>query len=72
MCLGAIYWARFDKLYYAGTKDDAAKADFDDSMIYKELCIPKEERSLPSSQLMRNEAVKVFKAWINSEKKVPY
>ena len=72
MCLGAIYWARLDKLYYAGTKDDAAKADFDDSMIYRELCIPKEERSLPSTQLLRKEAVDVFEAWINSEKKVPY
>jgi len=60
MCLGAIYWARLDKLYYAGTKDDAAKADFDDSMIYRELCIPKEERSLPSTQLLRKEAMQHF------------
>lgn len=72
MCLGAIYWARFDKFYYAGTKDDAAKADFDDSMIYRELCIPKAERSLPSSQLMRDEAVRVFDNWIKSEEKIPY
>jgi tRNA(Arg) A34 adenosine deaminase TadA len=72
MCLGAIYWARLDKLYYAGTKDDAAKANFDDSMIYRELCIPKEERSLPSSQLMQKEAVHVFEAWIKSENKIPY
>lgn len=72
MCLGAIYWARFDKLYYAGTKDDAAKADFDDSFIYKELCIPKEERSIPSSQLMRKEAIQVFDDWIKSEEKIPY
>ena len=72
MCLGAIYWARLDKLYYAGTKDDAAKADFDDSFIYEEFCMPKEERSIPSSQLMRNEAIKVFEAWIKNEKKIPY
>lgn len=72
MCLGAIYWARLDKLYYAGTKDDAAKADFDDSFIYKEFAMPKDERSIPASQLMRKEAVQVFEDWINSEKKIPY
>ncbi|MCF6341527.1 MAG: nucleoside deaminase [Bacteroidales bacterium] len=72
MCLGAIYWSHLSKLYYAGTKDDAAKAGFDDSAIYKEFCIPKEERSLPSTQLMREEAVKVFGAWIKSESKIPY
>ncbi len=72
MCLGAIYWARIDTLYYAGTKDDAAKADFDDSAIYKEICIPREERQLPSTQLMRKEAVKVFDNWINKEDKIPY
>ncbi|MCB2208212.1 MAG: nucleoside deaminase [Bacteroidetes bacterium] len=72
MCLGAIYWARIDKLYYAGTKDDAAKADFDDSMIYKELCLPKEKRLIPSSQMMREEAVKLFEEWIKTENKIPY
>lgn len=72
MCLGAIYWARLDKLFYAGTKDDAAKADFDDSFIYKEFCMPKEDRSIPSSQLMREDAVRVFEAWIKNEKKIPY
>ena len=72
MCLGAIYWARINMLYYAGTKDDAAKADFDDSAIYKEFCLPKEKRFIPSSQMMREEAVKVFEEWIKSEHKIPY
>jgi tRNA(Arg) A34 adenosine deaminase TadA len=72
MCLGAIYWARIDKLYYAGTQDDAAKANFDDSVIYKEFCLPKEKRQLPSTQMMREEAVKVFDNWIRNEKKIPY
>jgi tRNA(Arg) A34 adenosine deaminase TadA len=72
MCLGAIYWARIDKLYYAGTKDDAAKADFDDSLIYKELCLPKEKRLIPSSQMMREEAVKLFEEWIKTENKIQY
>ena len=72
MCLGAIYWARVDKLYYAATKDDAASADFDDSFIYKEFALPKEERSIPSVQMMREDAVKVFEEWVKSESKIPY
>lgn len=72
MCLGAIYWARINMLHYAGTKDDAAKADFDDSVIYKEFCLPKEKRFIPSSQLMRDDAVKIFEEWIKNENKVPY
>ncbi len=72
MCLGAIYWARFDKLYYAATKDDAARAEFDDSFIYKEFALPKEERSILSVQMMRESAVKVFDEWIKAENKITY
>jgi len=72
MCLSAIYWARIDKLYYAATKDDAAKADFDDSMIYEEISKPKDQRKLPSVQLMREDAVKVFEKWIEKEDKIQY
>ncbi len=72
MCLGAIYWAHMDKLYYAATKDDAAKANFDDSFIYKEFALPKEDRSIPSVQMMREDAVKVFDEWNKEENKVPY
>ena len=59
-------------LHYAGTKDDAAKADFDDSVIYKEFCLPKEKRFIPSSQLMRDDAVKIFEEWIKNENKIQY
>ena len=72
MCLGAIYWARFNKLYYAATKDDAAKADFDDSFIYKEFALPKEERSILAVQMMRENAIKVFEEWNKAENKIPY
>ncbi len=72
MCLGAIYWARLDKLYYAATKGDASKSDFDDSFIYKEISLPKDQRSIPSLQLMRDDAVKVFEAWNESGNKIPY
>lgn len=72
MCLGAIYWAHLDKLYYAATKDDASKADFDDTFIYKEIALPKTERSISSLQLMRDDAVKVFEAWTQSGNKILY
>jgi tRNA(Arg) A34 adenosine deaminase TadA len=72
MCLGSIYWANIHKLYYAATKDDAAKADFDDAHIYQEFALPKEKRSIPSAQLLREEAVKVFDKWMSSEKKIHY
>jgi tRNA(Arg) A34 adenosine deaminase TadA len=72
MCLGAIYWARIDKLYYAATKDDATKADFDDSTIYKEFSLPKDQRTISSLQLMREDAIKVFEAWNESENKIEY
>lgn len=72
MCLGSIYWANVSKLYYAATKEDASKADFDDSHIYEEFAIPKQNRSIPSIQLMREESVMVFEKWIASEDKIPY
>ena len=72
MCLGALYWANISKLYYASTKEDAARANFDDSHIYEEFNLPKQDRRIPSLQLMREEAVMVFEKWIISEKKIPY
>ena len=72
MCLGAIYWAHIDKLYYAATKDDAAKASFDDSFIYAEIAKPKDQRQLQSVQMMREDAIKIFEEWNESEKKTPY
>jgi len=72
MCLGAIYWARIDKLYYAADKNDAAKADFDDSFIYKEFELTKDKRALTSEQLLQKEAVDVFGEWIESDNKIPY
>src|ERR1700750_985260 len=57
MCLGAIYWARIDKIYYANTKADAAAIGFDDHFIYQELDLPMEKRKLPHQQLLRDEAL---------------
>lgn len=74
MCLGAIYWSRIGKLFYAASKDDAAKADFDDAQFYREMALPKNQRTLPSVQLLRDEAVEVFDKWKHSEQnnKVKY
>ena len=72
MCLSAIYWSRIDKIYYANTRDDAKKIDFDDSLIYSELTKKIKERKIPTIQLMRNEALQGFKLWKNTENKVKY
>jgi guanine deaminase len=72
MCLGAIYWARIDHIYYANTKADAAAIGFDDKFIYDELDLPMEKRKLPVIQLLRDEALQAFKLWETSEKKTEY
>lgn len=72
MCLGAIYWAHLDHLYFAGTKDDAARIGFDDAFIYKELPLPIHERKLPTEAMMNTEAQAPFVAWQKKEDKVEY
>jgi tRNA(Arg) A34 adenosine deaminase TadA len=72
MCLGAIYWARIDKVFFANTKADAADIGFDDHFIYLELELPMEKRKLDIVQLMRDEALPVFKLWQESESKKDY
>ena len=72
MCLGAIYWARIDKIYYANTKADAAAIGFDDHFIYQELDLPMDQRRLPIVQLMRNEALNAFKLWSEYENRTDY
>ena len=72
MCLGAIYWAHLDRMYYACNKDDAADAGFDDSFIYKELDLEASERRLKSENILRSEALKTFEAWKEKSDKVEY
>ena len=72
MCLGAIYWARLDKLYYANTKNDAAAIKFDDKFIYEELEKPLEDRTLFTRQLLRDEALEAFNKWSAMEQKIEY
>ena len=72
MCLGAIYWARPNRVFYAATKHDASHAGFDDSFIYDEIPKDKKIRSIPFIQLSQQEAVAVFNAWNDKEDKVRY
>ena len=72
MCLSAIYWAHIDKIYYANTRDDAQKIDFDDSLIYSELQKNIEKRKIPTVQMMREEALKAFELWDKKTDKVKY
>ena len=72
MCLAAIYWARCQKVYYANTRRDAAKIDFDDDLIYREVARPISRRIIPMKQLLRPEALKVFKAWRSKLDKIRY
>jgi guanine deaminase len=72
MCLGAIYWARPARVFFAGTAADAAKAGFDDAFIYDELKMPPQQRRIPMSGLLREEALAIFQAWMAKKEKTPY
>ncbi|MEI6747884.1 MAG: nucleoside deaminase [Bacteroidales bacterium] len=72
MCLGAIYWARPSKIYFAATREDAAKAGFDDSLIYTEITLDPIQRIIPCKQILHQEALHVFHSWIMNSNKIPY
>jgi guanine deaminase len=72
MCLGAIYWARPGRVYFACTAADAAKAGFDDSLIYQEIRSPHMHRKIPMIQLMREESLAAFRAWEQKADKTNY
>ncbi len=72
MCLGAIYWARPDKVYYACTRKDAAHIKFDDDFIYKELELPLNKRTIPFNNISRNQSMLVFNQWENKIDKIKY
>jgi tRNA(Arg) A34 adenosine deaminase TadA len=72
MCLGAIYWARPARVFYAGVAADAAEAGFDDAFIYEELQRPPESRRIPMIQMMREASLAVFEAWKQQPNKTQY
>jgi len=72
MCLGAIYWARPERVFYACTRTDAAAVGFDDDFIYQELAKNNENRTMSIETLMRDDALTVFNEWSAKTDKVEY
>jgi guanine deaminase len=72
MCMAAIHWARLDSLTFAATRDDAAAAGFDDAKLYSELMLPVTERTIPTANELRAEALVAFEAWDAKPDKIPY
>ena len=72
MCLSAIYWSHIDKIFYANTRDDAKKIEFDDSFIYSEISKKNKDRSILMEQILRDEALEAFEIWKNKTDKTKY
>jgi guanine deaminase len=72
MCLGAIYWARPARVFFAGTRGDAAAAGFDDALIYEEIARPLSGRRIPMTPLMRDDALRAFREWRQKTDRIPY
>jgi len=72
MCLGAIYWARLARIYFAAAKEDASRAGFDDSFIYQEFSRRGDQRKIQMMRIMNHKALDPFRAWEQQPNKVPY
>lgn len=72
MCLGAIYWARLDRIYFANSRADAAAIGFDDDFLYREIPLPLDQRAIPTAQMLSEEGHVGFTAWAVKADKQPY
>ena len=72
MCLGAIYWARPERVYFGASAADAAAIGFDDQFIYEQIDTPQSERTIPMIGIMRDRALKAFEAWREKPDKIEY
>lgn len=72
MCLGAIHWARLDRVYYGASREDAASAGFDDSRLYGQAALRPDKRTMPMTGLMRDEALEAFRAWAAKSDRIVY
>ncbi|MRS12275.1 MAG: nucleoside deaminase [Actinobacteria bacterium] len=72
MCLAAIHWAHIERVYFANTAEDAAAIGFDDARLYRELALPRDERSLPLERLCAEEAIEVFREWAADPGRIQY
>jgi tRNA(Arg) A34 adenosine deaminase TadA len=72
MCLAAIYWARLGTIYYGSTAQEAADAGFDDAFLYDEVALPPDQRSIPTINLLRDQAISSFNAWREYAGRIEY
>lgn len=72
MCLSAIYWARLDALFFAASREDAARAGFDDSLLYEQIPLAMDERRLPTTRLLQSEGTEAFAVWMNHPGRISY
>jgi len=72
MCLSAVYWARLPRLFYANSRSDAAAIGFDDALIYDQVALPIDQRSIPMQRLLAEDAGAVFRDWATKSDKVRY
>ena len=72
MCLGAIWWSRIDVVYFASTRDDAARVGFDDAALYREVSLALPDRQLPLLRYALPEAEDLMDAWMQKDDKIPY
>lgn len=72
MCLGAIYWARPARVFFASRAADAAAAGFDDAFIYEQLSLPLAARKIPFQEIMRNDSLACFRAWSEKKDRIKY
>lgn len=72
MCLGAIYWARPQRIVYACSREDAAEIGFDDQLIYDQIPLAPEERSISATQIERDKGIEVLRHWKSMDDKTEY
>lgn len=72
MCLGAIYWAHLDRIYYGNNRHDAAAIGFDDEMLYREIALDRDKRHKVMTEMLGDEAIRAFEMWRDKEDKTAY
>lgn len=72
MCLGAIYWAHIERIWYGNTSQDAARVNFDDAALYRQIAAPAGERAVPAAVLLHEEAWEPFQLWLDTPNKILY
>jgi tRNA(Arg) A34 adenosine deaminase TadA len=72
MCAGAAHWSRIDRVFFSASRDDAARAGFDDALLFRELALPPARRAVPAQRALAEEGLAPFEAWRSKGDRVPY